>query len=58
MNNRLRPLVWSSSRGLELYQKVTMFHLPGHARRGECPGCSLTRKMEDQMSLSIPAKHK
>jgi hypothetical protein len=52
MKDRLQPLVWSSSRGRELYQEVTKFHVPGHGRHGECPGCMLARKMEHQMSLS------
>ena len=51
MNDRLQPLVWSSSRGRELYEEVTKFHVPGHGRRGGCPGCLLARKMERQMSL-------
>jgi hypothetical protein len=52
MKDRLQPRVWSSSRGRELYQEVTKFHVPGHGRHGECPGCMLARKMEHQMSLS------
>ena len=58
MNERLQPLVWSSSRGRELYEKVTQFHVPGHGRHGECPGCTLARKMERQMSLSTLAIQK
>jgi hypothetical protein len=57
MKNQLSPLVWNSNRGLELYQEVTKFHVPRHGRRGECPGCNLTRKMEYQMSLSIQTKY-
>lgn len=56
MKDRLQPLVWSSSRGRELYEEVRKFHVPGHGRRRECPGCTLARKMERQMSLSTRAE--
>lgn len=55
MKDRLQPLVWSSSRGRQLYQEVTKFHVPGHGRHGVCPGCALARMMERQMSLSTQA---
>lgn len=55
MKDRLQPLVWSSNRGRELYLEVTKFHVRGHGRHRECPGCTLARKMERQMSLSAPA---
>jgi hypothetical protein len=58
MKDHLQPLVWSSSRGRELYQEVTKFHVPGHGRYGECPGCTLARKMERQMSISTRAVEK
>lgn len=52
MNDHRQPLVWNSSRGRELYQEVTKFHVSGHGRHGECPGCMLANKMERQMSIS------
>ncbi len=55
MKDHPQPLVWNSCRGRELYQEVTKFHVPGHGRYGDCPGCTLTRKMEHQMSLSTRA---